>query len=222
MPSPSAAERRARDRQERRETILDAAARVFGERGPAQATMEDIAEAAEVSKGTLYLYFRNKDDLFVALTHRPLDVLLSRFAQLAADDGTSGLALLEQLIDTHSDVVRAHAAHLRLGLARLCAPGFAPDPDAPALTDYRARVQTVRGTYIAAIERGIADGTLRNDLVPARVAAAVWAAVFGANFLHMNADHFEAHLPEGKRGLEAILPTLSHLILRGLAPEEGS
>ena len=222
MPSTSAAERRARDRQERREAILNAAARVFAERGPSQTTMEDIADEAEVSKGTLYLYFKSKDELFVALTHRPLDALLARFGTLSDNHDTTGRALLERLIESHAEVVRAHAGHLRLGLARLTEPGFAPDPEAPALSDYRTRVEAVRRTYIAAIERGIDDGTLRTELPPAQVAAAVWAAVFGANFLHMNAAHFEAHLPEGKRGLDRILPTLSHLILRGLTPEEGS
>ena len=43
--------------------------------------MEDIAEEAELSKGALYLYFASKDDLFLALSHRPLDAVLERFRE---------------------------------------------------------------------------------------------------------------------------------------------
>jgi AcrR family transcriptional regulator len=46
--------------------ILDAARQVFAKRGFNQATVDDIAEAAGVAKGTLYLYFRSKDDIYMA------------------------------------------------------------------------------------------------------------------------------------------------------------
>lgn len=46
--------------------ILDAARQVFARRGFNQATVDDIAEAAGVAKGTLYLYFRSKDNIYMA------------------------------------------------------------------------------------------------------------------------------------------------------------
>lgn len=52
---------------ERQKQILDAAARVFSEKGFAHATIRDIARAAGVSDGTIYLYFKNKQDLLVHL-----------------------------------------------------------------------------------------------------------------------------------------------------------
>jgi len=66
----NAANRRERRRHERREAILEAAATVFGEKGAHAATMAEVAEAADVSKGTVYLYFPSKDDLFLALTEQ--------------------------------------------------------------------------------------------------------------------------------------------------------
>src|SRR5512132_1837832 len=54
----------------RREQILDAAARVLVERGLAATTMADVAEAASVAKGTVYLYFTSKAELLAGLRAR--------------------------------------------------------------------------------------------------------------------------------------------------------
>lgn len=195
MASSATAERRAREKRERREAILDAAERVFGEKGAHAATMEDVAETATVSKGTLYLYFKSKDDLFVALTHRPLDAVLARFAELSDDPKVDGLTLLRSLLHTHAEVLNAHAPHFRLAMSSMCG-GFDPDPLATSLGDYKERIRSIRSTYIGALERGIGDGSMRPDLDPAEVAGALWAAMFGASFLRMNANRFRTHMPD--------------------------
>jgi AcrR family transcriptional regulator len=50
----------------RPEEIVSAALRVFAQRGLHQTALEDVAKAAGVSKGTIYLYFKSKEDLFIA------------------------------------------------------------------------------------------------------------------------------------------------------------
>jgi AcrR family transcriptional regulator len=57
----------------RREQLLDAAQRVLLERGLRATTVADVAEAAGVAKGTMYLYYESKDDLLAALRSRYLD-----------------------------------------------------------------------------------------------------------------------------------------------------
>src|SRR5687767_13513833 len=61
----------------RREQLLDAAARVFLAKGLAQATVADIAEAAGVGKGTIYLYFTSKTELLSGLRARYVERLLA-------------------------------------------------------------------------------------------------------------------------------------------------
>jgi AcrR family transcriptional regulator len=68
-PPPVAAPRR-QPPDVRREQILDAAARVLVERGLAATTMADVAEAASVAKGTVYLYFTSKAELLAGLRAR--------------------------------------------------------------------------------------------------------------------------------------------------------
>jgi AcrR family transcriptional regulator len=68
-------ERKQRERERRRQQIIVAAKRVFSERGFSKTTMEDIAREAELSPGTLYLYFKNKDELYASLSLRILQYM---------------------------------------------------------------------------------------------------------------------------------------------------
>jgi len=66
-PPKSTATRRERERETRRQLILDAAKDVFAKRGFLSATMEEIAEQCELAVGTLYRYFQSKEELYVSL-----------------------------------------------------------------------------------------------------------------------------------------------------------
>jgi AcrR family transcriptional regulator len=68
-------ERKKRERERRRQQIIVAAKRVFSEKGFSKTTMEDIAWEAELSPGTLYLYFKNKDELYASLSLRILQYM---------------------------------------------------------------------------------------------------------------------------------------------------
>jgi len=63
----SIAERKEREKELRREQIIEAAKQVFYKKGFSASTIEEIASAAQLSPGTLYLYFKNKDDLYVSI-----------------------------------------------------------------------------------------------------------------------------------------------------------
>jgi AcrR family transcriptional regulator len=71
----------------RREQILDAAARVFTERGIAATSMAEVATAAGVAKGTLYLYFDSKELLVDAVAGRYHRVVVDEAVRLRTDDG---------------------------------------------------------------------------------------------------------------------------------------
>ncbi len=75
------------DPEVRRELILDAAERVLSDRLPAEVTFEEIADAAEVSRGLVYNYFKDRTGLLVALAERTLE-RLDREVEGALDPGT--------------------------------------------------------------------------------------------------------------------------------------
>lgn len=68
-------ERKEREKERRRQEIIDAAEKVFFRQGFDRASMDQVAEEAELSKGTLYLYFKSKEDLHWAVAERGMQIL---------------------------------------------------------------------------------------------------------------------------------------------------
>jgi AcrR family transcriptional regulator len=97
-------ERKEREKERRRQQIIVAAKRVFSEKGFNKATMEDIAKEAELSPGTLYLYFKNKEELYASLSLRILQFLHIRVAHVNKEPNLDPLQKLEALMEAMYDV----------------------------------------------------------------------------------------------------------------------
>lgn len=95
---------------ERREQLLNAAAKVFSEKGFAGAKVADIVAAAGVAQGTFYLYFHSKSESFEALIRRFLDVLFDKIdAESSAPTSAAAYAdLLEQRLLRTLEICYAH------------------------------------------------------------------------------------------------------------------
>lgn len=72
--------------QERQAQILEAASRIFAEKGLSDSRMEDIASACGLSKGTVYLYYKNKDDLIEGLLRALFSQLLTHLQTITTQD----------------------------------------------------------------------------------------------------------------------------------------
>jgi AcrR family transcriptional regulator len=98
-------ERKQRERERRRQQIIVAAKRVFSEKGYSKSTMEDIAREAELSPGTLYLYFKNKDELYASLSLRILQYLNIRLEDVKKEKDIESrqkiTAIKEALFDVY-------------------------------------------------------------------------------------------------------------------------
>ena len=91
-------ERREREKEERRQSILRAAREVFFEHGFHSSTVDSVAEQAEVSKGTVYLYFESKETILAHLLLEGLYELIEELEQAcAAGEATSADARLRRL-----------------------------------------------------------------------------------------------------------------------------
>jgi AcrR family transcriptional regulator len=97
-------ERKERERERRRQQIIVAAKRVFSDKGFNRTTMEDIAKEAELSPGTLYLYFKNKDDLYASLSLRILQYLLIRLEHVIDNKDITPEQKVSALADVMIDV----------------------------------------------------------------------------------------------------------------------
>ena len=166
------AERKEREKQQRREEIVRAAEKVFFSMGLEHATMDDVAAEAELSKGTLYLYFKNKEMLHVEVARRAI-ILLNKFTKEAADQvetaleklGQMGLATI-QFSKTHPDQMKAIQ-----GL-------MIKEPGGPELTS--GEVQSIVygdssvGMLIQVVEQGMRDREIRADIPAPLIAHTLW------------------------------------------------
>jgi len=153
-------DRRKRQMAERRQRILESAQRLFREVGYDNVTMQDIADASEVSKGGLYLQFRNKEDLILALVQSSFDRLEELIAAAAARPG-SACERLEQIARAYIQHVLEEPGkgdHFWL-LARLT-----PDPASENQAQVRERISRLNEVVARVFEEGTKDGTVRADL----------------------------------------------------------
>ncbi len=91
--------RKKKEKDQRRRQIQSAAKAEFSERGFSKTTMEDIARKAELSPGTLYLYFKNKEELYASLSLKILQFMLRRMKDLSREnDPLKKLGILKKIL----------------------------------------------------------------------------------------------------------------------------
>ncbi len=94
---------RERNREARQQRILEVAAAQFRARGYDDVKIEEIAEAAEVSVGTIYNYYKNKGDILVALVSLEVDEVLELGERVVASPPKKPVKAVELLILTYID-----------------------------------------------------------------------------------------------------------------------
>ncbi|MEY4957231.1 MAG: hypothetical protein RL409_1488 [Gemmatimonadota bacterium] len=164
---------RRRAPEERPTQILDAAFREFGERGLAGARLDDIAKRAQVAKGTIYLYFPNKEALFREMVHGTIvSALVEAEASLAGLASETAEAQLRRLGQGWWTFLRTERVQV---LQRLVSLELGQFPD---LMQFYADEVIARGRRLVSgiIARGVERGAFR-DVDPqlaARMFSSIW------------------------------------------------
>ena len=133
---------RERQRSKRRDAMLRAAAAIFAETGFEQARLEDIAERAEVSVGTIYNYFSSKFDLLLAMYREDRELVLKQSETIVANPPADPVVAISRLIqcDLECGIDYAGSAVWR----EILAPAYIPERYRKTFTDiydrYTARV----------------------------------------------------------------------------------
>lgn len=171
------AERKAREKERRRNEIIDAAERVFFSKGIANATMDDVAEEAELSKGTLYLYFKSKEDLYMAINLRGTLILKSMFEE-AVSKHEKGIAQTRAVGEAYFDYYRRYPDYFNAMLYYESTEMDSTDQDSYAYECMMEGKNTL-AVLIKAIEAGIADGSIRPEIDPVKTAIILWGQSTG-------------------------------------------
>jgi AcrR family transcriptional regulator len=169
MPRTPQPARRFRRRPEARpEELLDAALTVFGERGFRATTLEEVAKAAGVSKGTVYLYFASKDDLFRAMVEKNVIGMLELAEARVREHTGTAAELLELMIRS---MWKALSQSQMVCMTRLVQSEL---PQFPEIQRYYWEnvIQRHRRVLRTIVEGGIASGEFRPEalaIVPTMV-----------------------------------------------------
>jgi len=168
MPPAVAKPRWRRRKNARPEEIISAALEVFADRGFAATKLEDVARRAGVTKGTIYLYFENKEALFKALIRQTIVPVIARGEELAKSFTGSARDLFEQLVREYWRLVGETSL---VGIPKLM---MAEANNFPELARFYYEEVVTRGHRLMAsvIERGIKAGEFRsvNVMVAAKLA----------------------------------------------------
>jgi TetR/AcrR family transcriptional regulator len=171
------AERREREKEERRNSILDAAEKVFFSKGVKDATMDEIAEAAELSKGTLYLYFGSKEDIHLGIDLRALKILGGMFEAVLAT-GRSGIDQVHAMGRAYLEFSRRYPDYFDTMLHFDAETAKLEDIGPLGAECHRAGMGALE-LVAEAIRAGMRDGSVRNDLDPMKTAILLWAQTDG-------------------------------------------
>lgn len=156
----------------RREEIISAAEKVFYSKGFGRATMDDVAETAELSKGTLYLYFRNKGELHLAVVLKATSILQENVSSLAG----SAKSGLEKLVALGREFIRFSEEYPNEMRAITELQGL--DMDTLSMTRSELREILLTKTPVKLvmefIRQGISENTIRRDIPPEVIAHTLW------------------------------------------------
>jgi AcrR family transcriptional regulator len=181
-------ERKEREKEQRRNDIIDAAERVFFRKGIANSTMDEVAEEAELSKGTLYLYFLSKEDLHFAICMRGLDIMAAELRKAFRDDITGAENAMETA-EVYLRFVRKYHAYFD---AIMSFESSGLDKVNPVHHHQILQPESPLMVFVRVIEKGGRDGTIRQDIPPKELAVILWSQINGVlQFLRHKSDFLD-------------------------------
>lgn len=170
------AERRQREKEQRAQDIVDAAEKIIFSKGYEKATMDEIAEAAELSKGTLYLYYKTKEELYQAIAIRG-NIILRKMAQAALHDDMNGLVKIITITQAYFRFYEQHRSYFD-ALHHMDTSEMTPE----AIQErHQAFERSENALYLLrdVIAQGVEDRSIRSDVDPMKQALLVWGQALG-------------------------------------------
>jgi AcrR family transcriptional regulator len=197
------------ERRDGREALLEAAAKVFAERGYRDASVDEIADEAGFSKGALYWHFDGKQDLFFALLEERIDApLREAIGRLASappehDMAVEGSRFFAELLATQRNLMLLDQEYRALAVR---------DPDLRAR--YTKRRAELRETWAEALAARLRHRGVPPLEAPEEIATALLALASGLT---------EEHLVDPKAVPDDLLGRMFALVYAGhVATAEGS
>lgn len=167
MSIVSIKELKEREKEQRREYIIDAAEKLFVSKGYDNVSMNDIADAVGMNKATLYLYFVNKESLFFSVVQRGVRLMEAMFRQ-ATEKKQTGIEKVAAIGATFIEFSQKYPDNYRM-FHYSTSDRFDWDCCCEA-KDCHEMMHVITHIMCETIELGMEDGTIRKDMDPLVIA----------------------------------------------------
>ena len=213
-------ERKEREKLHRKEEILNAAETVFFEKGLAASTMDEIADRAELSKGTLYLYYKSTEDLYMAIICRGHQILFKMFQEAAAT-GESSIKLLENLGQAYFTFYKRYHDYFRMF-------SFSENTQLHSQVSEEMKNtcaesgQCLGGVVQEVIRKGIEDGSFRRETNPVEMSIILWAHCRGVMEIidHLSSREVSTGKPWEGLDFEKMYRRSTAMLVSGILTDE--
>ena len=192
--------------EETRQALIDSALALFGQKGYAVTSVQEITEAAGVTKGAFYHHFESKQELLQLIHDEFLDYQLA-LLKMALDQDVDSETRLRDLMRS---LLMAAAKYMANVIVFYQERRHLTGPHFKAMKRKRDEFDRL---FLEVLERGIKDGTFRDDLDP---------RILGLGILGMYAWVHQWYRPNGRLSAEHIADIFIALTLDGLLAGRGS
>ena len=170
--------------------ILEAAIALFTTQGFTATRMEDVSKKAGISKGLTYFYYKNKEDLFMALTKKAFDLLKDEFRDTLRAKGKNGLEMLTDLVQRIWKFEKDHPVYYQsiihfLDLLKKYSNPALKSQINPLILDsihfhklLELQLEPTR-LGIQIVSQGIKDGSIRPELQAEITFYTIWSMALG-------------------------------------------
>lgn len=216
-------ERKKREKKRRRDTIIDAAEKIIFSKGLDQSTMTEIAQEAELSKGTLYLYFKNKNELYMAITKRGSNILNKKLVKIFSGDHT-GIELIRLMGGTYLSFVQDNPGYFNAFLHYDSLRNGEELQESKIAQICEGNKQDAMALMVRALQIGIQDGTIKSSYNPKELAVIIWASTRGITMMNhtmRGTDHHFKMMDDMEINTDSMFKNFLNLIGEGMATEKG-
>jgi AcrR family transcriptional regulator len=158
-------ERRQREKERKAGEIISAAKELFFQKGYDSTSVDDVAAKVELSKGTIYLYFATKEELYYAVAKEGMSIVRDMFRDAASSTG-NGLERLAKIGDAYIRFWTTQNEYRRLMNETKLAGS--PLESGPNGKEFGAIAAESNNIMVQVVKEGMEDGSIRPDIDPVK------------------------------------------------------
>jgi AcrR family transcriptional regulator len=209
-------ERKGREKEARREEIVQAAIRVFNAKGLQDATMEEIAETAELSKATIYLYYKSKEDLYLEYMLHGMKKL-HRMMRETIEKKTSFIAKVDAMGTVYTDFFEKDIKLFRS--MNFYSHAFFHSQVSPEIKEMcQLENESIWDFMNGVFKKGVEEGLMKPDIKPEEATVMLWS---NANAILVRIDNENQYWSMRGIDLQRVLNLSGFMLFTGMLTERG-